>query len=117
MKYKSTEGLLVSKRSEALLNRIYPALVNFPKAEKFALCTEIKQNFYHLIKFIEMANSVKSKRRTYAQEADGHLQTVKVLIRLSKNRKYIGTGFYREIDAELTHINKLLSGFIRSAGK
>lgn len=115
MEYKSSEGLLVSKRTEALLNRLYPALVNFPKAEKFALCQEIKQNFYDLIKFIEMANSVKSKRKTYAQEADGHLQTLKVLIRLARNRKYISIGFYRELDVEFTHINKLLSGFIRSA--
>lgn len=117
MDYKSKEGLLVSKRSEALLNRIYPALVNFPKAEKFALCQEIKINFYNLISNIEMANSVKSKRKAYAQEADGHLQIIKILIRLSKNRKYIGQGFYREIDTELTHINKLLSGLIRSAAK
>lgn len=115
MKYKTTEGLLVSKKSEALLNRIYPALVNFPKAEKFALCQEIKQNFYDMIKFIEMANSVKSKRKGYAQEADGHLQTIKVLMRLSRNRRYISVGFYREIDVNLTEINKMLSGFIRSA--
>lgn len=115
MDYKSKEGLLVSKRSEALLNRIYPALVNFPKAEKFALCQEIKLHFYKMIANIEMANNVKSKRKTYAQHADGHLQVIKVLIRLSKNRKYIGQGFYREIDTELTHINKLLSGLIRSA--
>ena len=89
--------------------------MNFPKAEKFALCHEIKQNFYDLIKFIEMANSVKSKRKVYAQEADGHLQTLKVLFRLSRNRRYISQGFYREIDTRLTEINKLLSGFIRSA--
>lgn len=115
MQYKSGEGLLVSKKTEALLNKIYPSLVNFPKAEKFALCHEIKQNFYNLIKFIEMANSVKSKRKVYAQEADGHLQTLKVLMRLSRNRRYISQGFYREIDTKLTEINKLLSGFIRSA--
>lgn len=115
MEYKSGEGLLVSKKSEALLNRIYPALVNFPKSEKFALCQEIKNHFYGLISNIEMANSVKSKRKTYAQEADGHLQTLKVLFRLSNNRRYISVGFYREIDIRLTEINKLLSGFIRSA--
>lgn len=111
---RATEGLLVSKKSEALLFRIYPALVNFPKAEKFALCHEIKQNFYNLIKFIEMANSVKSKRKSYAQEADGHLQTIKVLIRLSKNQRYISAGFYREVSTSLTEISRLLGGYIRS---
>lgn len=105
---------MVSRKSEALLFRIYPALVNFPKAEKFALCAEIKQNFYGLIKYIEMANSVKSKRKTYAQEADGHLQVIKTLMKLARNQKYISKGFYREVDANLTEINKMLSGFIRS---
>lgn len=111
---KSDQGLLVSKKAEALLLRVYPALVNFPKAEKIALCVDIKQNFYNLIKFIEMANSVKSKRVVYAQEADGHLQTLKILMKVARHRKYISKGFFREIDANLTEINKMLSGFIRS---
>lgn len=115
--YKSEKGLLVSRRSEAFLYRIYPALVNFPKAEKFALCSEIKENIYAVIRYIEMANSVKSKRLTYAQMADGHLQTLKVLMKLSRNQNYISKGFFRELDNDLTEINKMLSGFIRSAAK
>lgn len=117
MDYKTENGLLVSRKSEAFLYRIYPALINFPKAEKYALCSEIKQNTYSLIRYIEMANSVKSKRFVYAQEADGYLQTLKVLIKLSRNQKYISKGFFRELDNDLTEINKLLSGFIRSSKK
>lgn len=115
MEHKNSQGLLVSRKSEALLNKVYPVLKNFPKSEKFSLCAEIKQNFYDLIKFIEMANSVKSKRKIYAQEADGHLQTLKILMRLSKNRKYISKGFYETVSEDLTEVNKMLSGFIRSA--
>lgn len=64
-----------------------------------------------------MANSVKTKRLQYLQEADGHLQVLKVLIKLSKQRKYISVGFFKELDLELTEINKLLSGYIRSVNK
>lgn len=107
--------LEVYKRTDELLNKIYPVLINYPKSEKFALCQEIKQNFYKLLTGISLGNSVKSKRRTYLQEADGYLQVIKVLMRLSLRRKYISKGFYREVDLELTVINKMLSAYIKAS--
>lgn len=50
----------------------------------------------------------------YAQEADGYLQTLKVLIKLSKERKYISVNFFEMIDLELTEISKMISGYIRA---
>jgi len=99
------------------LYKVYPKIINYPKSEKFSLCQSIKDNFFDLLKSISLANSVKSKRLLYSQEADGHLQVLKVLIKLSKQRKYISVGFFQEIDLELTEINKLLSGYIRSVNK
>lgn len=103
--------------TEELLHRIYPRLAKFPHAEKYALSQSIKNNFFDLLKLIALGESVKSKRKTYLQEADGHLQTLKVLFRLANRRKYISVAFYRSVDLELTEINKLLAGFIRSASK
>ena len=42
----------VYKKTEQLLYKIYPRLVNFPKSEKFSLCQSIKNNFFDLLKFI-----------------------------------------------------------------
>ncbi len=70
-----------------------------------------------MLKSISLANSVRSKRLTYLQEADGFLQVLKTLMKLSKQRKYISIGFFKEIDVELTEINKLLSGYIRSVDR
>ena len=81
------------------------------------MCQNIKDNFFNLLKCISLGNSVKSKRTQYLQEADGYLQVIKVLIKLSKQRKYISVGFFKELDLELTEINKLLSGYIRSVNK
>lgn len=108
----STQGLLVSRKAEALLNEIYPSLRNYPKAEKFALCEEIKEAFYGLIKNLELASAVNLLRKRYAQEADGCLQTIKILMRLSRNQHYISKGFYAQIDTALTEISKLLHGYI-----
>ena len=113
----SARDLIVYRKAEELLYKIYPRLINYPKSEKFSLCQNIKQNFFDLLKAISLANSVKSKRMMFLQEADGYLQVLKVLIKLSKQRKYISLGFFKEIDLELTEINKLLSGYIRSVNK
>ena len=113
----SARNLFVYRRTEELLYKIYPRLANFPKSEKFSLCHTIKVTFFSLLKYISLGNSVQSKRKYYLQEADGELQVIKVLMELSKQRKYISQGFYREISLELTEINKLLSGYIRSSTK
>ena len=113
----SVNELVVYRKTEELLYKIYPRLSNYPKAEKFSLCNNIKDNFFDLLKSISLANSVKSKRTQHLQEADGYLQVIKVLIKLSKQRKYISVPFFKEIDLQLTEINKLLSGYIRSVNK
>jgi four helix bundle protein len=109
--------LLVYTKTENLLFRLYPVLVNYPKSEKFALSQQIKECLYNTLRCISLGNSVKSKRMTYLQEADGYLQILKVLMKLSKHRRYISEGFFREIDLQLTEINKLLSGYIKSVNK
>lgn len=113
----AVNDLVLYRKTEELLYKIYPRLVNFPKSEKFSLCQSIKENFFELLKYISLANSVKSKRMTYLQEADGYLQVLKALIKLSKQRKYISEGFFKDIDLKLTEINKLLSGYIKSVNK
>lgn len=111
----SVQSLTVYRKTEELLYKIYPRLVNYPKSEKFSLCQNIKETFFSILTNISLGNSVKSKRKTYLQEADGYLQTLKTLMKLSKQRKYISDGFFKEVDLELTEINKMLSGYIRSA--
>lgn len=109
--------LIVYKKTEELLYNVYPRLANYPKSEKFSLCQDIKHNFYDLLKFISLGNSVKSKRTVYLQQADGHLQTLKTLFKLSKQRKYISVGYFEEVDLRLSEINRLLSAYIRSSVK
>jgi len=109
--------LTVYTKTESLLYRLYPVLANYPKSEKFALCQQIKDCIYNILKCISLGNSVKSKRMAYLQEADGYLQILKVLLKLSRHRRYISEGFFQSIDLQLTEINKMLSGYIKSVNK
>ncbi len=97
-----------------MLYNFYPRLIKYPKSEKYSLCQSIKNTLFEMLKYISLGNSVKSKRRAYLQEADGHLQVLKVLVKLSKQRKYISLGIFEELDLELTEINKMLSAYIKS---
>ena len=82
----SVNQLIVYRKTEELLYKVYPRLANFPKSEKYSICQSVKQNFFDLLKCISLANSVKSKRLQHLQEADGHLQVLKVLMKLCRQR-------------------------------
>lgn len=106
--------LELSKRVETFTLKIYPKLINFPKAEKYVLCSDIRQKLFNLHGVISQANYVKSKRLYYLQEAEANLETLKFMLKLSRDRKYISIGQYREIDLDLTEIGKMLTGYIKS---
>lgn len=38
----ASTDLIVYRKTEELLYKVYPRLVNFPKSEKFSLCQDIK---------------------------------------------------------------------------
>lgn len=109
--------LILHKKVEDLFYRLYPTFRNYPKAEKHSLCHEIKLHFIDLLKLISLANSVKSKRLNYLQQADGTLENVTVLMRLSRNMKYISRGLFADVDSALTEIKALLVGYLKSSIK
>lgn len=107
-------NLQLLTKIEEFIYKIYPMLINFPKAEKYSLCSEIKENLYELHQLISRANYVKSKRLYYAQEAEGRLETLKFLVKLCRQRKYISLGAFKELDLDLTEISKMLTGYIKT---
>ena len=109
------DGLLVFSKAESLFYRIYPSLINYPRGEKYSTVAAIKDNFIGFLTRINQANSVKSKRIMYLQEADACLQTLKMLFRLSVNKKFIKQAFYEDISESLTEVNKLLVGYFKAS--
>lgn len=98
---------------EHLFYRVYPALKNFPASEKYCLCQEIKFMFLESMKSMSLASSVKSKRKQYLYEAESNLQHLNTLLRFARNQKYLGKGFYEDIDLILSSIKRMLSGWIK----
>ena len=63
---------------------------------------------------MNLANSVKSKRLSYLQQAEAHIHNLILMIRFSKIQKFISKGFYEQIDLSLTEVLKLTKGWIKS---
>ena len=111
---QSATDLILYKKTEVLLHEVYPVLKNFPKAEKFALCQEIKQAFYLLLKYIMLANNVKSKRRLYQEEADAYIKLLLVLFSVAKKQKYLSQKKHLYFQTKILELGKLLGGWMRA---
>lgn len=113
----AVEDMMCYSKLEHLFHRVYPSLRNFPVAEKFCLCQQIKECFMKSLKGMYLANSVKSKRKDYLLEVEAELLYLTTLIRLSRNQKFISKGFFADIDESLTEVKMLLKGWIRQTIK
>ena len=107
------ETMLCYSKLEQLFHRVYPALRNFPVAEKYALSQEIKLGFLRALRCMQLGNTIKSKRKDYLLECEGELLHLTTVVRLCRNQKYISKGFFEDIDLCLSEIKKLLSGWIK----
>ncbi|MFM1655664.1 diversity-generating retroelement protein Avd [Brevibacillus sp. B_LB10_24] len=109
------DELLLYKKTEVLLLDCYPVIRNFPKAEKFALCQEIKQAFYRMLRNITIANNVKSRRRALQEEIDADIKLLLVLFNVALSQKYLSKGKHYQIQVKLSEIGRILGGWMRSS--
>lgn len=113
----SDSDLILYRKTEELLDFVFPIIKNFPKYETMGLRLSIDNTFYTILSLISRANRVKSLRLKLAQEADGYLSHLNILFRQVVRRQYISFDQYDTIEIRLSEIGKLLSGYIKAASK
>ena len=107
----AVEQMLCYSKLEQLFHRVYPALRNFPVSEKFAMSQQIKLGFLNSLKGMQLANTVKSKRKDYLMEVEAELLHLNTIFRLCRNQKYLSKGFFEDIDLNsLIAYNSYLRG-------
>lgn len=112
-----SENLGLLKRLEYFMNKIYSPIMNFPRPARQVVGQSILQELTSTISYVSLANSVKSMRMKHLQTADGHIESLYILLKLSRNKKCISKGFFREVDEELTIIKAMLVKLIRTSTK
>lgn len=110
------EALIIYKQYVELVYYTISILLKYPKSERFSLAQDIKNCTYAGLKDIIYAQKEfdKKKRLSYLNELDANLKIIKVLIRVSKKKKYITSNNYVAWSKKLANISNLNGGWIRS---
>ena len=90
-------------------------LRQFPKAEKYALASDIKGSMYALLKLIITANK-RYYKKTTLQDLDIELDTLRTLIRLSADKEFMFLSLrkYENWSRMLTEIGKMIGGWMKA---
>lgn len=107
------EPLILQKKLEVFINFTYPILKNFPRAEKFALCQEIKQSCYRALKNIMLANNTKYNKKGYLQESDAEFKLLLILFGIAHGQKYITQKKLFEIQSKIAELGRMIGGLLK----
>jgi hypothetical protein len=90
-------------------------LLQFPRAERYALAAEIKQSMYKILRLIIQANKQRNKRQLQI-EIDTELDVLRTFIRLAADNqtKYLPLRKYEIWSKQLNEIGKMLGGWMKS---
>jgi len=113
------EELKIYKQYVELIYYTEMILAKFPKSERFALSTQIKNATYDgLRKVIECYKAYDGKEKIHAlHQLDVNLKMLKVMIRVSKRKKYINVKNYTAWVKKITNITNLMAGWMKTCAK
>ena len=98
-----------------LLDWLVPHLEGWPRPQHFLLAREVMDSATHLYRLLLRARKVQGRiRADVLLEADVELETLKALVRLGQERRYMGLGQYEHVSRMLVDIGRQLGGWRQS---
>lgn len=118
-KQNTLESLNIYKKYVDLLYYSYLILEKFPKCEKQALVTDIKNILFRGLANIIDAHKEfnKTKRLVHLNKLDSSMKVLKILVRISYKRKYINPKNYGAWSKKISDVTNLMGGWIKSCLK
>jgi four helix bundle protein len=92
----------------------FPIVDNFPKYEKFVLCTQIKNSVLDISKIIIEANKTRGSKVRFLHRIDVRLEQLRMLIRFAHERKYLNHSKYENVSKKVDEVGRMLGGWIKS---
>ena len=100
-----------------LLDWLVPHLETWPRTQRFLLAQETLDSAVTLYRLLLRARKTHvSARGAVLLDADVELETLKALLRLGHERRYMSLGQYRHVSAMLSSIGRQLGGWRASLG-
>ena len=109
------ENLKIYQKTFDFAVYLFPIIDKFPKFEKFALSTQIKNCVLDIERYIIRANKSRQKK-PMLYEVDVRIEELKFLLRFAHKRRYLSHKSFEHASKLLVEIGKLLGGWIKSLG-
>lgn len=107
----------VYQKWEDMAERLYTALLSYPKIVRFTLATDTSTALWKIGTNIARANAIgnnKAEKRKTIETADLALVELKVLVRVGVRLKYLPLKSYGILAEQITEIGKMIGGWIKS---
>lgn len=105
----TADNLIIFQKTYNFIKEIYPVINNFPKSHRPVLGRHIEKICIQILLLIIKANKLRDIQRSRLQdEISGQLDSLRILIRLSKDLKFISIGQYTVTAKQLNEISKMV---------
>ena len=109
------QNLPIFEKTYELILWLYLTVNKFPKSQRFVLGQQIEKTFLEILGGIIQTNQEKNKL-PYLKKISVELDKLRILIRLSKDLKFISIRQYEFVAEKINEIGKMLGGWIKSCG-
>lgn len=99
---------------EDFVEWLFPIVDRFPKHEKFALCSQIKNTCYGILQQIIRTNKSKQKL-SGLYDIDTQLEYLRWVIRHSHRRKYLSHHSYETAAKLVDELGRIVGGLLKGA--
>ncbi len=106
------QDLVIFQKVYDLILWLYPTVNKFPKSQRFVLGQQIENTVLEILKGTIQANQ-ETNRLPYLKQISVDLDKLRILIRLSKDLKFISLRQYQFAAEKINEIGKILSGWIK----
>lgn len=109
------EELKILQKTYDMIKYGNQSLLQFPRAERYALAAEIKQSMYRILRLIIQANKRRDKRALQI-EIDTELDVLRTFIRLAADKQtaHLPLRKYEIWSKQLNEIGRMLGGWMKS---
>ena len=107
------QDLVIFQKVYDLILWLYPAVNKFPKSQRFVLGQQIENTVLEILKGIIQANQERNKL-PYLKQISVNLDKLRILIRLSKDLRFISIKQYGFATNKVNEIGKMLGGWLKS---
>ena len=110
------QNLKIFEKTYELILWLYPTVNKFPKSQRFVLGQRIENAILKILEGIIEANQERSKL-LFLKKISVELDKLRILIRLSKDLKFISVRQYGFAAEKVNEIGRMLGGWIKVADK